>query len=266
MTNSAPAADALRETAARLHGAHRAGKPVPSPTRDGTVTTLTEAYAIQGELLRQRVARDERVCGLKVGLTTVASRRALHTTTPVVGHLTADMFRPAHQPLDDPELIRPQAETALAFVLRAPLRGPGVTTVDAVRAVEYVLPALEITDSRIEDGPVSASDLAADNAGCHAVILGTTPVTPTGTDLRLAGCVLHRDGEVAATSAAGIALGSPVEALVWAANTWERTEFTLAAGSVVLISGLTTPVPLTPGTTVTASIAGVGTTAVTRAR
>lgn len=265
MTNSAIAADALRETAARLHGAHRTGKPVPSPTREGTVTTLTEAYTVQGELLRRRIARGERVCGLKVGLTTAASRRALDTTEPVVGHLTADMFRPAHAPLTDPALIDPQAETALAFVLRAPLHGPGVTTVDALRAVEYVLPALEITDSRIEEGPASAPDLAADNAGCHAVILGTTPVTPTDTDLRLAGCVVHRDGEVAATSAAGIALGSPLEALVWAANTWERTEFTPTAGTVVLISGLTTPVPLAPGSTVTVSIAGVGRTRVTRA-
>jgi 2-keto-4-pentenoate hydratase len=262
LTNSAP--DALRETAARLHGAQHAGKPVPSPTRDGTLTTLAEAYAVQGELLRRRVARDERVCGLKVGLTSVPARRALDATQPVIGHLTAGMFRPAHRPLDDPELIRPQAEAALAFVLGGALRGPSVTTVDAARAVESVLPALEITDSRIEDGPASPLDLAADNAGCHAVVLGTTPVPPAGTDLRLAGCVVHRDGEIAATAAAGIALGSPLEALVWAANTWERTEFTLTAGSVVLVSGLTDPVPLTPGTTVTASIAGLGTATVTR--
>ncbi|MFC5215377.1 2-keto-4-pentenoate hydratase [Streptomyces coerulescens] len=266
MPNSAPVAEALRGTATRLHEAHRTGKPVPSPTRDGTVTTLADAYRVQTELLQLRIAQGESVRGLRVALTSVAARRALDAAEPVLGHLTARMFLSGHRPLDAPGLIRPQIGAALAFVLGAPLSGPGVTTADAVRAVECVLPALDIADSRIEDGPASAPDLVADNAGGHTVILGTTPAAPSGTDLRLAGVVLHRDGEVAATGAGGMALGSPLEALVWAANTWQHTEFTLTAGSVVLVCGLTPPVPLDPGSTVTASLAGLGTVTAVRTR
>ncbi|MFI1221106.1 MULTISPECIES: 2-keto-4-pentenoate hydratase [unclassified Streptomyces] len=261
-------ADALRETAARLHGAHRTGKPVGSPSREGAVTTLADAYRVQAEVLRLHTAPGRRITGLKAGLTSVTARRAVEgATEPVLGRLTDGMFRTGRLLLDSGELIRPRAEPALLFVLGAPLEGPRVSAVDALRAVEFVLPALEITDSRVEDGPATVLDLAADNAGCHAVVLGTEPVRPADTDLRLTGHVLYRDGAIVATGATGMALGSPVAALAWAANARENEgEFPLTAGSSVLVSGFATPTDLLPGSTVTASLAGLGTATVTRSR
>ncbi|MEU6487800.1 2-keto-4-pentenoate hydratase [Streptomyces sp. NPDC046887] len=263
----APDADAPRETAARLHHARRTGKPIPSPSRDGAVATLADAYRVQDEVLRLGTAEGARVRGVKVGLTSVPARRALEgAAEPVLGRLTEEMFHPGHLPLPSGESIRPRVEPAVLLVLGAPLSGPGVTSVDALRAVEFVLPALEVTDSRIEDGPATALDLAADNAGCHRVALGTAPVRPDGVDLRLAGYVLYRDGEVAATGATGMALGSPLEALVWAANARTGEQPPLTAGSSVLVSGFGTAVDLLPGSTVTVSLAGLGAATVTRSR
>lgn len=262
-----PVADALREAAARLHSAHRTGKPVASPSRDGAVSTLADAYRVQAEVVRRRTSDGERIRGLKVGLTSAAARRAVEgATQPVLGRLTSGMFRTGHLPLESDELIRPQAEPALLFVLGTPLDGPRANAVDALRAVEFVLPALEITDSRVEDGPATFLDLAADNAGCHGVVLGTEPVRPADADLRLAGHVLYRDGAVVATGATGMALGSPVAALAWAANAWQDTEFPLTAGSSVLVSGFAAPTDLLPGSTVTTSLAGLGTVTATRSR
>ncbi|MFF8787749.1 2-keto-4-pentenoate hydratase [Streptomyces sp. NPDC015125] len=257
--------DALQDIAANLYHAHRTGKPVPSAVRDGSLSSRSDAYEIQWTQLRQRVSDNDPLRGFKAGLVSVTAQRNMDTSEPVLGHLTDSMFPPSHIPLGG-KFIRPLIEPALAFVLGEPLRGPGVTVADAVRAVDCVLPALEITDSGFEDGPASVLDLVADNAGCRGVVLGGTPAALSDVDLRLSGCVLYRNGEVAATGAGGMALGSPVNALVWVANAVRQEGFALTAGSVVLVPCLTPAVALEPGDTVTASIAEVGAVTTVRAR
>ncbi|QCW77559.1 2-keto-4-pentenoate hydratase [Streptomyces sp. S6] len=259
-------ADATRETAARLHSAHRTGKPTASPGREGTVTTLADAYRVQAEVVRLHTAEGERIRGLKVGLTSSTARSALEgATEPVLGRLTSGMFRTTQLLPATDELIRPRAEPALLFVLGAPLAGPGGER--GGRAAGGGVRAARAGDhrSRVEDGPATVLDLAADNAGCRSVVLGTEPVQPADTDLRLAGYVLYRDGAVVATGATGMALGSPLAALAWAANAREDDGFPLTAGSSVLVSGFATPTELLPGSTVTASLSGLGTAMVTRA-
>ncbi|MCZ1011011.1 2-keto-4-pentenoate hydratase [Streptomyces lydicus] len=246
--------DALQDIAADLYGAHRSGKAVTSAVRNGSLSSRTDAYEIQWAQLRQRVLDHDPLRGFTAGLVSVPAQRNMDTSEPVLGHLTGSMFPPGHEPLDGGKFLCPRIEPALAFVLGEPLRGPGVTVADALRAVDRVLPALEITDSGYEDGPASVLDLIADNAGCRSVVLGT-PAALSDVDLRLSGCVLHRNGEVAATGAGGMALGSPVNALVWVANAVCREDFALAAGHVVLVPCLAPAVAFEPGDTVTASMA-----------
>ncbi|HTQ01009.1 MAG TPA: 2-keto-4-pentenoate hydratase, partial [Casimicrobiaceae bacterium] len=57
-----------------------------------------------------------------------------------------------------------RAEPEIAFVLGRPLRGPGVTVAEALAAVDFLLPALEIIDSRIADWKITLPDTIADNA------------------------------------------------------------------------------------------------------
>jgi 2-keto-4-pentenoate hydratase len=188
-------------------------------------------------------AADERVRGVRVGLTP-AGPVSTDPRDPVLGRLTAGMFHLEHLPLPAAGARPSRVEPALAFVLREELRGPGVTVADALRAVAYVLPALEFTG----EDPASA-----------AVVLGATPATPLGTDLRLAGCVLHLGGAVAATGACGVVLGSPLNAVVWAVGALAADGLALAPGDLVLTSSVTPAVPVSPGDSVSASIAGVGT-------
>jgi 2-keto-4-pentenoate hydratase len=122
-----------------------------------------------------------------------------------------------------------------------------------------VLPALEIVDSRIENWNISIVDTIADNASSGGVILGSTPTRLAGVDLRLAGCVLYRNGGVIATGAGGAVLGSPLNALVWLANTVGPLGTALEAGHVVLPGSMTQAFPVVAGDTVSATIAGIGT-------
>jgi 2-keto-4-pentenoate hydratase len=154
-------------------------------------------------------------------------------------------------------------EPETAIVLAKPLRGPGVTVADAVAAVGFVLPALELIDSRIRDWKIALADTIADNASSGGVVLGSSPAAlfPTNraeVDLRLAGCNLYKNGELAGTGASGAVLGSPLKALAWLANTVGARGVELEAGQVILPGSVTASIPVGPGDTVTATFAGLG--------
>jgi 2-keto-4-pentenoate hydratase len=247
-----------RELAMSLLGARETGKPIPPITGYGTDVTVEDAYQIQRELVRESMAAGEVVRGYKVGLASVIAQRQSNVTHPVFGHLFGGMFHPEHQPIDTEAFIDLRVEPGLAFVLGERMQGPGVTVADAAAAVRFVLCALEITDSRIEGRPGSAVDTIADDASCAGVVLGSRLARLHDVDLRLAGCVLHRNGEVACTGAGGVVLGSPVNAVVWAANTAGAMGMALEPGHVVLVSSLTPAIEATAGDCVSTAITGVG--------
>lgn len=220
--------------------------------------TLADAYDIQLRQIAARVADGRTVVGHKVGLTSIAMQRQLGVDQPDYGHLTDDMVFSTNASVAVGAYLQPRIEPEIAFVLREPLCGPGVTAGVALAAVEFVLPALEIIDSRIRDWRIGLLDTIADNASSAGVVLGGTPVRPMDVDLRLSGCVLYRNGEVAATGAGGAVLGSPVNALVWLANTLAQRGITLEPGHVVLPGSQTASVSVSAGDTVTGLFGGIG--------
>jgi 2-keto-4-pentenoate hydratase len=159
--------------------------------------------------------------------------------------------------------LQPRAEPEIAFVLGRPLAGPGVTVAEALAAVDFVLPALEIIDSRITDWKITLPDTVADNASSGAVVLGSRPVRPDALDLSLTGCLLLRNGVITGTGAGGAVLGSPVNALVWLANTLGQRGAGLEAGHVILPGSVCAAVPFGPGDTVSAAFDRIGTVSVT---
>ena len=251
-------ASQVQEAAAVLAKAYASREPIEPLIDAFPGATVEDAYRIQQEQVRQWVAGDDAVRGHKVGLASAAMQRQMGVDQPDYGHLTGSMFFLEHQPIPTGRFLQPRIEPEIAFVLGSPLRGPGVTVADAVRAVEFVLPSLEIVDSRIRDWRISLVDTIADNASSGGVVLGSSPVPLRGTDLRLAGCVLYRNGTVAATGAGGAVLGSPLNSLVWLANTVGPLGVTLEPGHVVLPGSMTRAIPVWPGDTVVTTIAGVG--------
>jgi 2-keto-4-pentenoate hydratase len=133
-----------------------------------------------------------------------------------------------------------------------------VSVTEAISAVAYVLPALELIDSRIRDWKIGLADTIADNASSGGVVLGGPPTALAGVDLRLAGCTLHRNSVLAGTGAGGAVLGSPLTSLVWLANTIGERGVGLEAGQVVLPGSVTAAIPVGAGDTVTATFAGLG--------
>lgn len=246
------------QAARTLLDAYRTGTAVDRLTDTYPGLTVADAYQIQLAQVRHWTEHGAVVRGHKVGLTSAVMQRQLGVDQPDYGHLLGEMFHLEWQPIDVTGFLQPRVEPEIGFVLGRELRGPGVTAADVAGAVEYVVPALEIIDSRIRDWKITLVDTIADNASSGGVVLGSrfTPVSQV--DLRLVGCVLHRRGEVLGTGAGGAVLGSPLNALVWLANTLGPLDITLRAGEVVLPGSLTAAVAVAPGETFTAEFAGLG--------
>lgn len=247
----------VAENAEALANAFRTGTPIKPLTDQGNVA-IADAYAVQRELVAQWTAEGQRVVGHKVGLTSAAMQRMLGVEEPDFGHLLDTMLLDEAAPIDVEQFLAPRVEPEIAFVLRHPLLGPGVTVVDALRAVEYVLPALELIDSRIADWRIKLADTIADNASSGAFVLGDRPVPIAEVDLRFVGCNLLRNGAVVATGAGGAVLGNPIRALVWLANVLGEYGTGLETGHVVLPGSCTPAIPVEPGDVFRAVFAGLG--------
>jgi len=251
--------EAERAKAAQsLAAAYLTREPVPPliETYDGV--TLDDAYAVQQAQVEHWLGGGAVVRGHKVGLTSAAMRRQLGVDQPDFGVLRDDMFHDEFAPIPVDRFLQARIEPEVAFVLRSDLRGPGVTAADAATAVDFVLPALEIIDSRIRDWKISLVDTVADNASSGGVVLGRTPYGCDAVDLRLMVCHLYRGDDLVAAGEGRAVLGSPLNALVWLANTLGGRGAGLRAGQVVLPGSVTAAQPVRAGDTWTARFAGLG--------
>ncbi len=246
------------KAAGRLLAAYESRKPIAPLTATYEGMTLEDAYAIQLLQMHELTTAGRAVKGHKVGLTSAAMQRLLGVAEPDYGHLLDDFFYLEHLPIPVSRFIQARVEPEVAFVLKKPLKGPGVTVHEALQAVDFVLPALEIVDSRIRDWKIGLFDTIADNASSGAVVLGSTPTDVGAVDLRLAGATFHRNGQIVGTGAGGAVLGSPLNSLVWLANTVGARGITLEAGHVVLPGAVCAMVPVAAGDTFTATFAGLG--------
>ncbi len=248
----------LDAIATDLLDAYDTGRTLPPLTGTHDGLTLDDAYAVQQIQVRRRLAAGATVIGYKVGLTSAAMQQQLGVHEPDYGHLLSDMLYAADAPIATSRFLQPRAEPEVALVLGRPLRGPWLSVSDVVNATAYVLPAIEIIDSRITDWRISLVDTIADNASSGGLVLGQTPVSLTGIDLALVGCVLRRNGRIQHTGAGAAVIGSPLHAATWLANTLTARGADLAAGDVILTGSLTAAVPVGPGDTVTATLDRIG--------
>jgi 2-keto-4-pentenoate hydratase len=244
--------------ASELLAAYESREPIAPLTSTYADLTLEDAYAIQLQQISELTAAGRSIKGHKVGLTSAAMQQMLGVSEPDYGHLLDDFFYLEHMPIPVDRFIQPRVEPEVAFVLKRPLRGPGITVHEAIAAVDFVLPALELVDSRIRDWKIGLFDTIADNASSGAVVLGSTPTDMGAVDLRLAGATFHRNGQLVGTGAGGAVLGSPINSLVWLANTVGARGITLEAGHVVLPGSVCAMVPVAAGDTFTATFAGLG--------
>ncbi|MGW0483257.1 2-keto-4-pentenoate hydratase [Nonomuraea sp. NPDC003214] len=250
------AVDARGQAADRLLEAARSGKPC-APIRD-LVSTLAEGYAVQEINTTRALDEGRRLVGRKIGVTNPLMQKQFGIDTPTYGMLFADMSYLDGLPVPVSRFLQPRAEAEIAFVMGADLVGGPFTVAEVIRAIDFVLPAVEIADSRVADWDITAADTVADNASAGAFVLGNTPVPLAGTDLRLAVMRMTRAGQEVSAGSGAACMGHPFNAAVWLAGALGRTAHPLRAGDVVLTGALGPVVPVEPGDAFEAHIDGLG--------
>ena len=151
-----------------------------------------DAYAIQDEIRRRKVARGARVIGLKAGLTSHAKMKQMGVTTPVFGFMTDDYAVPDGGECKVSELIHPKVEPEIAFVTKTELRGPGCHIGAVLAATDFVLPGIEVIDSRYRDFKFDLKSVVADNTSAARFVVGGQPMGVSGADLRTVGIVMEK--------------------------------------------------------------------------
>ncbi|WHZ09807.1 MAG: 2-oxo-hepta-3-ene-1,7-dioic acid hydratase [Burkholderiaceae bacterium] len=256
--------DLIRQLAAELHQSEQTRAQVEHFSKRYPEMTIADGYSVSREWVRMKIAEGRRVRGHKIGLTSRAMQLSSQITEPDYGTLLDDMFFDQGSDIPFSRFIAPRVEVELAFVLGRPLRGPGVTIFDVLAATDYVVPALEIIDARIEQfdrhtrAPRKVFDTISDNAANAGIVTGGRPVRPDALDLRWVGALLYKNGVIEESGLAAAVLNHPANGVAWLANKLAAWDEDLAVGEIVLGGSFTRPTPAQAGDTFHADYGPLG--------
>ena len=214
---------------------------------------IADSYAIQREWIRLQREAGRSPIGRKIGLTSRAMQIASQITEPDHGTLLDSMLLRDGGEVEAARFIVPRFEVEFAFILARPLKGPGVTLFDVLNATDYVVPALELIDARIEQfdrvtrAPRKVLDTIADNAANAGIVLGGRPMKPDAVDWRWAGALLFKNGVIEESGLGAAVLNHPGNGVAWLANKLAAYDERLEAGEIVLGGSFTRPVACAAG-------------------
>jgi 2-oxo-hept-3-ene-1,7-dioate hydratase len=246
---------AVQDAAKRLDEAERTRTPIPQLSLQYPDMTIDDAYAVQRAWVDIKLAGGRRLLGRKIGLTSRAMQQAVNITEPDYGAIYDDMFFDDGSEIPLDRFIGPRVEVELAFVLGETLSGPGCRIFDVLRATEYVTPALEILDARVQmTDPATGHtrtivDTIADNAADAGIVTGGRAVRPLDIDLRWAAALMYRNEVVEESGVAAAVLNHPANGVAWLANKLAPHGVALDAGLVILGGSFTRAVWARPGDT-----------------
>ena len=246
-----------REAAQLLMDAERKVSPVTQLDKTFPGMEIADSYAIQQEILSTKLKAGAKLRGHKIGLTSKAMQATVGIDEPDYGHLLDNMFYQDGDSIPVERFIVPRVEVELAFILGKPLKGPGVTLFDVLRATEYVVPALELIDGRSQY-PRKIVDNIADNAAAAGIILGGRTVRPDDIDLRWVAALLYRNGVIEESGVSAAVLGHPAMGIAWLANKVGPFGTALEAGHVLLAGSFTRTVAVAKGDTIHADYGPLG--------
>jgi 2-oxo-hept-3-ene-1,7-dioate hydratase len=258
-------AEEIARAAAALDEAERRRRQIGLLSLRHPSMTMDDAYAVQSAWVGKKLAAGRRRIGWKIGLTSRAMQSALGIDTPDSGVLLDDMLFADGATVPAGRFIQPRIEAEIAFIMKAPLKGPGVSVSDVLEATDHVTPALEILDTRILRADPETKkartivDTIADNAANAGIVLGGQAIHPGSVDLRWMGAIVMRDGTVEETGLGAGVLNNPALGVAWLADRLAAYGENIEAGEIVLAGSFIRPIEATPGSAIVADYGPHGT-------
>jgi 2-keto-4-pentenoate hydratase len=230
----------------------------PLSTSEGDFS-LAHAYEIQDALRTELIRRNQRPIGRKISVTTATAQAAVGVTEPICGFLMPLQF-PSGTTVSASEFVAPGVEVEVAFRIGTRLAGPGVTPVTALRAVDAVMPALEIPDNYFSTSP-KVGDYVASSVIPKAIVLGA-PVAPGDGLLSCEEVVFRHNGALVEAGTTAVVMGNPVNALVWLANHLSGRGLALEPGDIVMSGSISRMLRPRAGDTIEAKFSRLGAVAI----
>lgn len=250
--------------ASDLLQAERSGSQIPLLSLRHPEMGMDDAYAVQKAIYRQKLAEGRKVIGWKIGLTSKAMQYALNIDIPDSGILFDDMLFASGDTVPAGRFIQPRIETEIAFVMKSPVSGAGVSREDILAATDYVAPAIEILDTRIQrvDAQTGKArtifDTISDNAANAGLVLGAQHHAVDTFDLRWVGAMTFRNDEIEETGLGAGVLNDPVESVVWLARRMAQYGQRIEPGHIILSGSFIRPVECPPKTRIHADFGAFG--------
>jgi len=241
------------EAARRIHEAERTRTQIAQLSIQYSDMTIADAYEIQRKWIAVKRTGGSVLKGHKIGLTSKAMQYSSQIDEPDYGSLLAEMFFSEGSDISMSRFIVPRLEVELAFVLGKPLKGPECTIFDVLSATDYVVPALEIIDARIQQidpqskRPRKVTDTISDNAACAGVVLGGRPILPSSLDLRWISALCYRNAVIEESGVAAAVLNHPANGVAWLANKLAAYDVALERGQIILAGSFTRPMQARAG-------------------
>ncbi|MGV8863962.1 MAG: 2-oxo-3-hexenedioate decarboxylase [Pseudomonas sp.] len=243
----------------RVEGAQTRAYAIPKLTDEYPNMTIADGYAVQSELRRRFIEKGHKLVGWKAGLTSKAKMQQMGVNVPSIGFLTDRMARPESSAISTSDLVHPRVECEVAFVMKSDLQGPGCTAQDVLAATDYVLPAVEIIDSRFSGFKFDLASVIADNGSSARFVGGGRARYVDDLDLKTLGVVMEKNGEIVAMGASAAVMGHPAEAIAMLVNILADMGEILPAGSFVMSGGITEALAVKPGDSIVARFQELGT-------
>lgn len=243
----------------RVEGAQTRAYAIPKLTNEYPAMTIADGYAVQNELRKRYIARGHRLIGWKAGLTSKAKMIQMGVDVPSIGFLTDRMACPENSAVTVSDMIHPRVECEVAFVMKQELSGPNCTAEQVLAATDYVVPSVEIIDSRFSGFKFDLESVVADNGSSAKFVAGGRARYVSDIDLRTLGVVIEVNGEIVALGASAAVLGHPAEAVAMLVNILAGLGEVLPAGSFVMSGAITEAIAVKPGDSVVARFQELGT-------
>jgi 2-oxo-hept-3-ene-1,7-dioate hydratase len=260
--------DQVSKIAEELFEAEQSLTQIPLISKRFPETTLEDAYAVQDQLVQMKIKSGLRQIGWKIGFTSYAMQAALQIDIPDSGILFDNMQFFDGAVIPKKRFIKPRVEAEIAFVLRAPLKGSDISIPDVINATDYILPALEILDTRVvrkdqETGTLrNVIDTISDNAANAGIVTGGRLMRPLDVDLRWAGAIVSKNGSVVETGLGAGVLNHPATGIVWLVKRLSMFDAGLEPGQIILSGSFIRPIETDHGDTVISDFGPLGTISV----
>lgn len=248
----------IKALAERLETAERERQPITKITDEYPDMDYDDAYAIQNTIRQSKINAGVRVAGLKGGLTSKAKMKQMNVEEPVFGFLCDYGAYPDGGEIPMDRYIAPRIEAEIALVTKTELKGPGCHLAQVLAATEFVMPAVEVLDSRYENFRFDLVSVVADNTSAAGFVTGGRARTLDEVDLPTLGMVVEKNGKIVELGAGAAVLGHPAESVAMLANNLGRRGESIPAGTFIMTGGITAAVGVERGDAVSVRFQDLG--------